>query len=62
MLKDKICVVTGGTRGIGKAIVEEFLNEGATVIFFGSREETVAKALEEYKKINATAAPPASRV
>lgn len=50
MLKDKICVVTGGTRGIGKAIVEEFLNEGATVIFFGSREETVAKALEEYKK------------
>lgn len=50
MLKDKICVVTGGTRGIGKAIVEEFLKEGATVIFFGSREETVAKALEEYKK------------
>ena len=50
MLKDKICVVTGGTRGIGKAIVEEFLNEGATVIFFGSREERVAKALEEYKK------------
>lgn len=50
MLKDKVCVVTGGTRGIGKAIVEEFLNEGATVIFFGSREETVAKALEEYKK------------
>ena len=50
MLKDKVCVVTGGTRGIGKAIVEEFLKEGATVIFFGSREETVAKALEEYKK------------
>lgn len=50
MLKDKICVVTGGTRGIGKAIVEEFLSEGATVVFFGSREETVEKALKGYKE------------
>ena len=42
MLKDKICVVTGGTRGIGHAIVAEFLAQGATVVLFGSREETVA--------------------
>lgn len=49
MLKDKICVVTGGTRGIGRAIVEEFLEQGATVILFGSREETVSKALSELK-------------
>ncbi|MDU5952494.1 MAG: 3-oxoacyl-ACP reductase family protein [Clostridiales bacterium] len=49
MLKDKICVVTGGTRGIGHAIVAEFLAQGATVVLFGSREETVAKALADFK-------------
>ena len=31
-LKDKIVVITGGSQGIGKAIAEEFCNEGAHVI------------------------------
>jgi len=31
-LKDKVSVVTGGGRGIGRAIVTDFLNEGSTVI------------------------------
>lgn len=31
MLKDKIAVVTGGSRGIGEAIVSRFLEEGASV-------------------------------
>jgi NAD(P)-dependent dehydrogenase (short-subunit alcohol dehydrogenase family) len=28
-LQDKVCVVTGGVRGIGRAIVEEYVREGA---------------------------------
>ena len=31
-LKDKIAVVTGGSRGIGQAVSELFAKEGATVI------------------------------
>lgn len=31
ILKDKICVITGAARGIGKAIAYEFLKEGAVV-------------------------------
>lgn len=49
MLEGKVAVVTGGTRGIGLAIVKAFLNEGAKVALFGSRKETVDKALDELK-------------
>lgn len=52
MLKNKIAVVTGGTRGIGYAIVKKYLENGAKVILFGSREETVNKALESLKAEN----------
>ncbi len=49
LLQDKIAVVTGGTRGIGFAIVKAFLEEGATVVLCGSRQETVDKALASLK-------------
>lgn len=51
LLKDKVAIVTGGTRGIGYSVVKAFLDQGARVILFGSRQETadqaVAKLLEE---------------
>ena len=49
----KVAIVTGGTRGIGLAIVRTYLQNGAKVALFGSREETVNKALDELKAENA---------
>ena len=53
MLKGKVAIVTGGTRGIGLAIVRTFLQNGARVALFGSRRETVENALSELKRENA---------
>lgn len=53
MLKGKVAIVTGGTRGIGLAIVRTFLQNGAKVALFGSRRETVENALSELKRENA---------
>ena len=52
MLKGKVAVVTGGTRGIGYAIVKKYLENGAKVVLFGSRAETVDKALASLKAEN----------
>lgn len=52
MLKGKVAVVTGGTRGIGYAIVKKYLENGAKVVLFGSRQETVDKALASLKEEN----------
>lgn len=47
MLKGKTAVVTGGTRGIGFAIVKKYLENGANVAIAGSRQETVEKAIAQ---------------
>lgn len=49
MLKGKTAIVTGGTRGIGFEIVRKFLQNGAKTVLFGSREETVEKAIKALK-------------
>jgi len=50
LLQGKVAVVTGGTRGIGFAVVEVFLKNGASVALFGSRQETVDKALSAIRE------------
>lgn len=52
MLTDKIAIVTGGTRGIGYAIVKIFLENGATVVLCGSSDQTASKAVEKLKDQN----------
>lgn len=53
LLENKVAIVTGGTRGIGLAIVREYLKNGATVVLCGSRAETAQKAAAQLKAENA---------
>lgn len=50
MLEGKVAIVTGGTRGIGYEIVKKFIENKAKVVLFGSREESVNKALNLLKE------------
>ena len=50
--KDKVVLVTGGSRGIGFATVKAFLAAGAKVYFLSHYVETGAKALAALKEIN----------
>ncbi|MCI8461313.1 MAG: 3-oxoacyl-ACP reductase FabG [Bacilli bacterium] len=50
MLEGKVAIITGGTRGIGLETVKVFKENKAEVILFGSKEETVTKAITKLKE------------
>ena len=45
--KGKIVLVTGSTRGIGKAVAETFAQQGATVIIIGRNQEQASQTAAE---------------
>ncbi|MDP3011128.1 MAG: 3-oxoacyl-[acyl-carrier-protein] reductase [Candidatus Hydromicrobium sp.] len=46
-LKDRVAIITGGARGIGKKISQTFLKEGASVYIFDVNEEEGARTVGE---------------
>ena len=51
-LKDKLCLVTGGSRGIGGAITRMLLSEGARVAICGKHQNTVDTAVAQLDQLS----------
>ncbi len=54
-LKDRVTIVTGGSRGIGKAIALAFAKEGAKVVIVSRDKSHCTKATEDINKSGGTA-------
>ena len=52
LLQDKVVLITGASRGIGKSIAEECVQQGAKVAFTYLSSEEKAKALENELSAN----------
>jgi len=56
LLKGKVAIVTGGGRGIGRAIAQRFAAEGAAVVVVARSEDQVVKAAAEIQAAGGEAA------
>src|SRR5664279_1916188 len=56
-LKNKVAIVTGASRGIGKSMAEVFAREGATVIICGRKQDTLEEVASELKGLAGRVVP-----
>ncbi len=54
LLTDRICVVTGATRGIGRAVIKTLAEEGGTVIGTGTGDRGAEQISADLKACGAT--------
>ena len=50
-LKNKIAIVTGGTKGIGRAIAEALIREGVSVSISARRQDEIVRAVDELNQV-----------
>jgi len=57
LLENRVAIITGGARGIGRATAELFVEEGGTVILCDMNKAALSNAADSIKKANGRVQP-----